>query len=179
MKRPDPEDRALVVLLPEALAQRIDRWRARFDPNYGIVPAHITVAYPPFVPDEEWATVGPTLLRCLGQVCPFDIRLSGTGTFRSDYQILWLRLEDGRPLRAAHRLLKQCVPDYMVDRPYAYRPHLTVGAFTTETDLRSAQRLVRSELGEMRFSVQEFVYLAPDSIGTWCECSRLPLGHTC
>ncbi len=59
MQQTGPEIRGLAVLFPEEISVEINKWRRVYAPRYQMVPPHITVAYPPFVPEKEWPLVRP------------------------------------------------------------------------------------------------------------------------
>lgn len=178
MKEPVPEHRALVVLPPEAIAKEVDRWRRLHDPNYAIVPPHITVAFPPFVPEADWPAVRPVIAECLRQFPPFVVQLRELGTFSGDSYYLWLKPEHDGSLVRIYTALSEWFPQYMPALPFEYRCHVTIGVFDTAEDLRNAERHVLSEWSPCGFEVDHLVYMSPDSRGLWCVCSQLPLGNT-
>lgn len=172
------EDRALVALVPDPLAQEVDKWRARYDPNYEIVPPHITVAYPPFVPDEDWEAVRPAVARFLDLLPPFTIHLRELGVFAGDYHYLWLKPEDDGALSRIRSLLEQSIPQYVPDLPYPYQAHVTIGVFESREALLTAQQCVMAKWKPCEFELNHLVYMSPDSRGLRCVCSRLHLGGT-
>lgn len=178
MKEPVPEHRALVVLPPDVIAKEIDRWRRLYDPNYAVVPPHITVAYPPFVPEPDWPAVRPALAECLSQFPPFVVQFRELGVFAADSHYLWLKPEHDGSLARIHATLAECFPQYMSELPFEYRCHVTIGVFNTAEDLSNAEQRVLSELSPCGFEVDHVVYMSPDSRGLWCVCSQLPLGRT-
>jgi 2'-5' RNA ligase len=176
MKTLDPQDRALVVVLPARIGTTIDACRRAHDPNYDIVPPHITVVYPPFVPENQWAGLRPVVRRCLGQFRPFQIRLHGLGTFETDHHVLWLRVEDQGQLSRIQAALMQCLPQYVLPLPYGYVPHVTLGVFQSRSEMDQVQEAMCADLKPRRLTVRYLAYLSPDKRGSWCVCSRVPLG---
>ncbi len=176
MSVPDPNARALVALLPQRVSARIDRWRSRYDPNFQIVPPHITVAYPPFVPLGEWERVQPLVARCLKRFAPFRVQLEHLGVFWGSPSYLWVATEDGGSFTRMHQALTQLLPEYMPSLPFVYLPHVTVGAFSSEYELLVAKETVRATWKPCLFEVTELVYMAPNQGGVWCVCSHLPFG---
>jgi len=178
MSTPDPSARALVVLVPGSISDEIDRWRSRYDPNFQIVPPHITVAYPPFIPPGEWDEMRPIVGRCLKRFAPFHVQLEHLGVFWGSPSYLWLALEDGGSFSRIRQALEQLLPKYMPTLPSAYIPHVTIGAFSSHYDLLTAKEEVRAAWKPRHFGVTELVYMALDQRGVWCVCSDLPLGST-
>jgi 2'-5' RNA ligase len=176
MKKLSGKDRALVVLLPLRIRTEIDLWRKAHDPNYRSVPPHITVAYPPFVPEEQWPAVQPAVRECLSQFHPFQIRLGGLGTFETDHYVLWLRVHDEGQLAGIRAALMRCLPQYVSPLPFDYVPHVTAGIFGSQSDMDNVREALRAGMRLRRFTVHRLTYLAPDQRGAWCACSHLPLG---
>ena len=169
-------DRSLAVLPPDEICTQIDRWRRLYDPLFELVPPHITVAYPPFVSEEEWPAVQPALARCLGEFSPFSIRLQGLGSFSGDSFVLWLKPQDGGNLVRIRARLEEQFPQYVRALPFDYVPHLTIGSFRSEAGLNVAREVVQAEIVPSQFEVDELVYLSPDHRGVWCICQRVALG---
>ncbi len=176
MKELSPEERALVVVLPDPIAARIDRWREQYDPNYEILPPHITVVYPPFVPEQDWPSVRDEVAACLRPFPAFTVRLAEFGVFDDGPFYLWLRPEDGGDLARIHSALARSFAQYSTPFPSPYAPHLTIGVFDSWRDLSVAQHAITQAWSPCQFEVDQLVYLSPNSRGLWCTCSRLPLG---
>ena len=51
---PSPGDGALLVIPPKRVCDRIDTWRRRYMTDRLVLRPHITVVYPPFVPESQW-----------------------------------------------------------------------------------------------------------------------------
>jgi 2'-5' RNA ligase len=172
----NPRDRALVALLPQRMRAEIDIWRKAHDPNYDVVPPHITVAYPPFVPQQQWPSVQPIVQQCLSQFEPLQILLHGLGTFADDNYVLWLRVEDKGQLSHIRAALMRCLPQYVPPLPFEYVPHVTVGVFQSRTNMDRVQEAMRAAIKPRRFTVRHLTYLSADERGGWSVCSHIPLG---
>jgi 2'-5' RNA ligase len=171
-----PSARALVALVPGPVSAEIDRWRSRYDPNFQIVPPHITVAYPPFVPPREWEEMRSVVGWFLKRFAPFCVQLEHLGVFWGSPSYLWLALEDGGSFSRIRQALVQLLPKHMPTLPFVYVPHVTIGAFSSDYDLLVAKEAVRSAWKPFLFELTELVYMAPNQRGVWCVCSDLPLG---
>jgi 2'-5' RNA ligase len=177
MQQTGPEIRGLVVLFPEEVGVEIDKWRRIYDPRYQMVPPHITVAYPPFVPEKEWPLVRPALVECLSRFQPFRIHLEELGAFAGSPHVLWLKPEDDGNLMRIHAALEERFAQYVPASPFDYIPHVTIGAFHSEEELFRAQEAILSEWKPCHSHVNELVYMSSDNDGVWCVCTRLPLGQ--
>lgn len=176
MKTLNPQDRALVALLPERIRAEIDIWRQAHDPNYGIVPPHITVAYPPFVPAEQWPDLRLVVWQCLRQFQPFRILLHGLGTFETEPYVLWLGVADQGWLSRIRTALMDRLPQSVPPLPFEYVPHVTVGIFQSRSDMDRVKEAMRADMQPRRFTARHLTYLSPDQRGAWSVCSHVPLG---
>ena len=172
------QDRALVALVPDPVAQEVDKWRARNDPYHEIVPPHITVAYPPFVPHEDRQAIRPAVARFLDLQQPFTIRLHELGVFDAAPHFLWLKPEDDGALSRIRSRPEESIPQYVPELPYPYQAHVTIGLFESREALLTAQQCVMAEWKPCSFELNDLVYMSPDRSGQWCVCSRLHLGGT-
>jgi 2'-5' RNA ligase len=176
MQQPVAESRSLVVLVPEEMSVGLDRWRSVYDPNHGGVPPHITVAYPPFVPEKEWPTVRPKLVECLSEFQSFGIQLKKMGAFPGSPHVLWFKPEDDGNLSRIHTALVERFAKYVPVLPFDYVPHLTIGPFDSQEELLKAQEAILAEWKPCHFHVKGLAYVSSDSLGVWRVCNWLPLG---
>jgi 2'-5' RNA ligase len=173
---PVPGDSALAIFLPQDVAQVVDTWRRRYDPHVDSIAPHITMAYPPFVPEPEWSVVRPQLAECLAGIEPIDVTLRTVGIFAGSPSVLWLRPEDDGKLAHIHASLAECFPKYLPPSPFEYVPHVTIGFFDSSDALAQAQTVVLQELNPMRFQVREFMLGVYSPLDEWQLHDRVSLG---
>ena len=177
MEVPVSGDSGLGVFLPEDVSLEIDKWRRVYDPCHEAIPPHITVTYPPFIPQKEWPLVRPALVKCLRAFHPFDVTLKKLETFAGSPCVLWLKPEDGGNLSRIYVTLTERFPTYVSALPFDYIPHLTVGLFNSQEALSQAQQAISSGMKSLHFQVDELLYLLFGDDGTWRIRDRLPLGE--
>jgi len=177
MEVPVSGDSGLGVLLPEDISLEIDKWRRVYDPHHEMIPPHITVTYPPFVPQKEWPLVQLALVKCLRAFRPFNITLEELETFAGSPYVLWLKPEDGGNLSRIHVALAERFSNYVFALPFDYVPHLTVGFFNSREALSQAQEVISSGMKPLHFQVDELVYMVLGDNGIWRIRDRLPLGE--
>jgi len=176
MRIPVPGDSALIILPPEAIGERIDRWRRVYDPNQHTIPPHITLVYPPFVPQEAWDELRAPLAALLAGFLPFTVTLRTTEVFIARPAVLWLRPEEDTVIGQLHAAITAQFPEYALPLPFDYVPHLTIGLFATPDALAEARQVVSAELTPLHFRVDKVAYAVLDHGGAWCHCDELPLG---
>lgn len=123
---------ALIALLPQPTTV-IDRWREKYDPAYGLIPAHLTILR--LVPQAPAALKNDLLLACRGQKA---FRLAdGWGRFDGAVTVVYARVSDQAPIQDLRRRILGALPaGYAIDPP-GYLAHVTVGRFA---DRRLAER---------------------------------------
>ena len=157
------------------IAAQVNRWRRDYDYAVDIIAPHITVTYPPFVPEADWALARPQLAACIGELEPFDVALRTTNIFESPARVLWLVPEDGGCLLHIQAILAERFPQYVPAMELPYVPHMTLGFFDSPEAQAVARARVESELSPMRFHVAELIFMVHTQ-GVWAWHDRLPLG---
>jgi 2'-5' RNA ligase len=120
---------AVVLIPPQEVWPPIQTIRRQHDRHYRRWMPHLTLIYP-FRPRSEWAALVELFGEVCSRVCPFELRLSGVGSFRHRSSFtLWLAPEPRDPVVALHTALWRLVPDCDDVRRYGsgYTPHLSVG----------------------------------------------------
>ena len=151
----------LEIFIHGPAAEAINHWRQHYDPAFASLEPHITLAYPPFVPLEQWPQVKPAVIACLAGIEPFRITLRGLGFPASTPgtpNVLWLKPEDGGRLARIRRRLETQLPGYVPPMATPYVAHVTIGFIQGDDFLRQAYAWVQAELHPIEFTVSEIVY---------------------
>ena len=96
----------IVVPIPEPWAQLLVDWRSKVgDPQASLVPPHVTLLPPTEVAVADRAAISAHLAEVARCHPPFEMHLSGTGTFAPVSDVVFIAVAQGhRQLRAArHR----------------------------------------------------------------------------
>lgn len=149
----------VVVAIPAPAGEEIDFVRGRYERTDGRLPAHVTLIPPFSVDDDGVRVVLAHLADVASQVAPFDLRLTGTDTFRPHSPVVFVAVVGGS---ADLDRLEQAVRAgaYAPMRRRPYRPHVTVAhrvgddvldaAFAELADFDAAVRIERLTLFEHR-----------------------------
>jgi 2'-5' RNA ligase len=178
VRTPSPGDTSLVILASEEASRKIDEWRRAHDVHYRIVPPHITVAYPPFVPEKEWPTVKPFLVGLFSEFEPFTVTLSELDAFAEEDHVLWLKPEDRGTVKQIRDLLVGALSGYVGELPLAYVPHLTIGFFRSADELLAARDDIVRKIAPLRFRVEDLAYMVVDEDGVARVRDLVPLGRS-
>jgi len=172
-----PGNSALDAMVPLEVAVKVNKWRRLYVPGRAKIEPHVTVAYPPFVPQEDWRLVRPRVAECLEAFAPFAVTLAELGTFTGEPHVLWLKPEDGGHFSRIRSTLAGRLPQYFPATPWEYEPHVTIGLLDSQEALARAPQRVESEWRPLDFQVSELAYAVADEDGTYRTVDRLALGH--
>lgn len=155
----------VAISIPEPFASELRSWRLRVgDPQAELVPPHVTLLPPTEVATDRIAAVEEHLRAVAGGHQPFEMRLSGTGTFRPVSQVVFVVVSAGI---AQCELLERDVRSGPLTRTVAfpYHPHVTVAHDVPAVRLAAAYE----GLGGYRagFCVTVFTMFEQGRDGVW------------
>jgi 2'-5' RNA ligase len=116
----------VVVPIPEPWAQLLVDWRAKVgDPQANVVPPHVTLLPPTEVAVADRTAISAHLAEVARRHPPFEMHLSGTGTFSPVSEVVFVTVAKGI---GNCELLATDVRTGPLARPlsFPYHPHVTV-----------------------------------------------------
>jgi 2'-5' RNA ligase len=173
---PTPTDTAVlgvVVSVPEPWAQLLVDWRSKVgDPQAHLVPPHVTLLPPTEVRVRDRWAITDHLARVARLHPPFDVHLSGTGTFRPVSEVVFVAVALGI---ADCELIASDVRTGPLARPlnFPYHPHVTV-AHDVPTDMLDFAYAGLAEL-HAEFRVDSFTEFEQLPDGAWAVAREYPL----
>ncbi|WP_448626938.1 2'-5' RNA ligase family protein [Geodermatophilus sp. URMC 64] len=174
-RKPAPQTTVLgvVVPIPEPWAQLFVDWRAKVgDPQASLVPPHVTLLPPTEVPAGERLSISAHLAAVARAHPPFDMHLSGTGTFSPVSDVVFVAVARGI---GNCELLANDVRSGPLARSlsFPYHPHVTV-AHDVPPDMLE---LAYSGLSDVsaEFRVQHFTEFEQTADGAWAIAREYPL----
>jgi 2'-5' RNA ligase len=120
---------ALVVIPPADEMREVEVIRRRYDPQFQLVPAHITVVFP-FPSSLSVTQLGAEVGPALAARPAFVADLSGISVHGS-YVFVDVACR-GDDLADLHQRLHEVLVDAAATRRHPYRPHMTVGRLPSE-----------------------------------------------
>lgn len=163
----------VAVTIPEPWGGQLQRARADFgDPMADAIPPHVTLLPPTELGPDALDRFHRHLGTLSGQMTPFDVVLSGTGTFRPVSPVVFVQVSRG----ISHcELLEMAVRAGPVDRhlEFPYHPHVTVAHHLDDAALDRAF----DELADFRcaFRVSSIELYQHDTDGVWRVLHSFPL----
>lgn len=121
---PHSDSLGVIISLPPALANELNRWRESFaGPTAAAIPPHVTLVSGRAT--TSWREAAEHVRSVAAAAAPFTVSLRGTGTFEPISPVVFLNLVDGVPeCVALHEQLLDGPVDHLLD--FDYHPHLTV-----------------------------------------------------
>jgi 2'-5' RNA ligase len=175
-RRPSPPERAVVgiiVPIPEPWAQLLVDWRSKVgDPQAGLVPPHVTLLPPTEVLVADRTAIRAHLAEVARSHPPFDMHLSGTGTFRPVSDVVFVAVARGI---GNCELLSNDVRRGPLARSlsFPYHPHVTVAHDVPEDMLELAYTGLADLSAEFR--VTAFTEFEQTTGGEWAVACEYPL----
>lgn len=163
----------IVVAIPEPWAQLLVDWRAKVgDPQANVVPPHVTLLPPTEVRIADREVIRTHLAEVARCHPPFDMHLSGTGTFKPVSDVVFIAVARGI---GSCELLSNDVRRGPLARSLAfpYHPHVTVAHDVPEDMLELAYTGLADLSAEFRVTAFTEFEQAPG--GAWTIAREYPL----
>jgi 2'-5' RNA ligase len=155
----------IVVPIPEPWAQLLVDWRAKVgDPQASLVPPHVTLLPPTEVEVADRTAISAHLAEVARNHPPFEMHLSGTGTFSPVSDVVFVAVAKGI---GNCELIATDVRSGPLARPlsFPYHPHVTV-AHDVPGDMLEFAYSGLADLSAA-FPVESFTEFEQTETGAW------------
>ncbi len=155
----------IVVPIPEPWAQLLVDWRSKVgDPQAALVPPHVTILPPTEVPVADRAEISAHLAEVARCHPPFEMHLSGTGTFSPVSDVVFIAVARGI---GNCELIANDVRSGPLERAlnFPYHPHVTV-AHDVPADMLEVAYNGLADLSA-EFAVEAFTEFEQTASGAW------------
>jgi 2'-5' RNA ligase len=163
---------AVVVYLPQRLERYVAALRERFDPDYDIVAAHITLVFP-------WETAVPlgdlsAVIAAETRNCPpVTVKLESVGDFYPETPIIYWAVSPEESLRCLYRQLYA-----RLDLPLPFKeliPHVTVAKEISPHRVMLVKDQIASYLPRESFKITAVDLISPVADHHWVSVRTFPL----
>ncbi len=165
----------VAVTIPEPWGTQLQRSRESFgDPAAGAIPPHVTLLPPTPLVDDLPVRFAEHLAAVSALAQPFDMVLSGTGTFRPVSPVVFVQVSQG--ISACERL-ERAVRSGPVERSldFPYHPHVTIAH---HLDDEALDRAFEGLAGfRAAFRVESLELYHHDHDGVWRIVRSFALGR--
>lgn len=162
----------VILGFPPDIARELQEWRASFgDPMAEVVPAHITLITT--TPTQDWEATREHVRGVAKTQQPFNITISGTGSFRPVSPVVFVNVEEGfEECVQLHQKLQSGPLERML--PFPYHPHVTVAHDVAQKNLDEAETVLRDY--RATFPVVSMGLYEHDTNGIWQLREELDFG---
>jgi 2'-5' RNA ligase len=163
-----------VVAFPETDAiELMEDVRRRFDPQVGLIAAHITLVFP-FESQLSSMALRSHVAGIVGRVPTFRLQLDGVHV--SDGEYLFLDVTDGRHhLLSLHERLYTGPLAEQLSPERQYEPHVTLGRVASQRAIEDARRYASAAVPPTTATIRELVVFRLDRPDRGEVDSRVPL----
>jgi 2'-5' RNA ligase len=160
--------------IPEPYATVLASWRERVgDVDADRIPPHVTLLPPTEVPAGAVGEVEAHLAGVAAGAEPFEMHLSGTGTFRPVSDVVFVVVAAG--IASCEQLERQIRRGPLArETKFPYHPHVTVAHDIPAEGLEAAYAGLADF--DARFTVGVFTMFEQGTDGVWQSRREFPLG---
>jgi 2'-5' RNA ligase len=156
----------IVVFPSKPIQDFANSYRKRYDPNYALIPPHITLKSSFEADSGQLDTIVEQLYEVANQSKPFDIQITKFSSFQPVNNVIYLKIEPKTHLELLHKEIDERFPEHPTTE-YSYVPHITVGqklSNAEHSDIYGSLRLQRVDQLE---KVDRFHLLYQLENGSW------------
>lgn len=163
----------VAISIPPPWRDELSRWREQVgDPEGGRVPPHVTLLPPTEVPAARMPEIEDHLAATADGCAPFEMHLSGTGTFRPVSDVVFVVVAAG--IAQCEQLERRVRSGPLARQTrFPYHPHVTVAHDIPAEGLDSAYAGLAGF--EARFAVTGFTVFEQGASGVWVARRMLDL----
>jgi 2'-5' RNA ligase len=169
---------ALVAYTNDPVAEFIRQLRRELHPDLPLLPAHLTVIPPRFLPGD----VAPAI-EAVAEICshvePFEVNLGEVETFIPVTPTVFIRVAHAYQVRQLHDHLT-AHRSLATEEEWPYLPHVTIVKMSTEEQAQTAYLLARRRWTEFECSrcihIQELTFVREAEQNLWVDVAGVPLG---
>jgi 2'-5' RNA ligase len=164
---------AVVIYLPEEMEQTVAPLRERFDPDYNLIAAHVTLVFP-FETDRPLNELTRVIHGATFDMDPLAIELSSIDDFYPRSPIIFWKVKETPEL---HHLYKQLYAGLDLSLPHKrFLPHVTVGREISHHRLVLVKDEIAAYLPNERFVATTVDLVSPVAGQHWVSVRSFPLG---
>ncbi|PWB73115.1 hypothetical protein C3F09_05550 [candidate division GN15 bacterium] len=155
---------AVVVLLPDSLDRLIAPLRERYDPDYSIIGAHITVVFP-FESDRPINELSSAIHRVTEMMHPFQVELSSIGDFYPEIPVIYWGVRKNAVIDELYKTLYTGLDLALPHKQFC--PHVTVAREISAHRVVLVKEAVIPFLPDETIAVNTIDLISPSASGNW------------
>ncbi len=163
---------AVVVFVPSQLERYVAPLRERFDPDYNLVAAHVSLVFP-FMTETPLEELSAIVAEEIVDLGPLRLRMGSIGDFYPRAPVIYWEVKKCDELNRLHKRLYA-----RLDLPLPHRefvPHLTVAKEISTHRLVLVKDQIASYLPDESFEVKSVDLIAPVAGHHWVSVRTFPI----
>lgn len=114
-----------VAIFPSKnLQDLVNSYRKRYDPNYSLIPPHLTLVYPFEASEADIKEIVHQLEAITTNCQPFNLSVLKVSSFQPVNNVIYLKIDSNEGLKTLHKQLHNNLKDAQVE--FSYVPHITL-----------------------------------------------------
>lgn len=163
---------AVVIYLPAELEQIVARLRERFDPDYNLIAAHVTLVFP-FETERPLTELTKVIHGATFDLDPLSIEVSSIDDFYPVSPIIFWKVKETPEL---HYLYKRLYAGLDLSLPHKrFLPHVTVGREISQHRLVLVKDEIAAYLPNEAFTAGTVDLVSPVAGHHWVSVRSFPL----
>ena len=170
--RPLSKEYAVVVFIPTQLERYVAPLRERYDPDYDLVAAHISLVFP-FRTDLLLEELSVIVAEEVARLEPLKLHLGSIGDFYPHAPVIYWKVKESEALNALHKRLYA-----RLDLPVPHGlfvPHVTVAKEISDHRLVLVKDKIAAYLPDESFEVKSVDLIAPVAGNHWVSVRTFPI----
>jgi 2'-5' RNA ligase len=163
-----------VVMFPSKKIQDYaNSFRKRYDPNYALIPPHITLKAAFEATEEEIRNIAGTIGEIAREFSPVKLHISKFSSFSPVNNVIYLKVEPSEELERLHKQLKM---NFEGGLDYNFVPHITIGQNLSDDEHSDVYGSLRMNKVSFEESADRIHLLYQLENGSWTVYETFRLG---
>ncbi|MBS4188914.1 YjcG family protein [Bacillus sp. FJAT-49705] len=165
-----------IVIFPSKKIQDFaNSYRKRYDPNYSLIPPHLTLKPAFEASEEEIKHLTATLDKISNHYKPFQIKSTKISSFKPVNNVIYLKIETSEELNELHKVINEKISEEVLE--YAFVPHITVGQKLSNDEHSDVYGSLSLNQFNYEGTVDRFHLLYQLENGSWTVYETFRLGR--
>lgn len=171
-ERRSKHEYAVVIYLPPPLEQIVTPLRAKFDPDYDLVAAHLSLVFP-WKTERSIEEISAELSRETSQWESFTVELGTIGDFYPQVPIIYWEVENADTINRLYRRLYHCLDQALPFKDLI--PHVTVAKEISPHRVMLVKDHIASYVRKEIFPVTAIDLISPVADRHWVSVRTFPI----
>lgn len=155
-----------VATFPEKEIQDLaNSYRKRYDPNYALIPPHVTLKEPFEMEEEKLPQAVEHLEKVAQETAPFNVHFHKISSFHPTNNVLYIAVKEAEAFHPLHDKINS--NQFHHESRYKFIPHITIGQELPQDELHDVYGSLRMIKVDMKSWVDRFHLLYQLENGSW------------